>query len=155
GAAVADGVSWHGRAVQRGSVAYCAFEGDALGVRFRALRDAAGRRLENLYVVRATDPLSPLMTREGEQRSIGELALAEALTALGAMLAEAQRPPIVLLIFDTVRASMTGSEDSSEHTAAYLRAVRRILATCPGAAAILAHHAGWQDGDQSRKRERG
>jgi hypothetical protein len=60
-----------------------------------------------------------------------------------------------LLIIDTIRASMTGSEDSSEHVSAYLRAVRRLLAIVPGSAAILAHHSGWQDGDTQRKRERG
>jgi hypothetical protein len=56
---------------------------------------------------------------------------------------------------DTVRASLSGSEDSSEHVSAYLRAVGRVLATVPGAAALLVHHAGWQDGEGKRPRERG
>jgi hypothetical protein len=38
---------------------------------------------------------------------------------------------------------------------AYLRVVRRILAQVPGAGVILAHHAGWQDGETKKKRERG
>jgi hypothetical protein len=50
---------------------------------------------------------------------------------------------------------MTGSEDGSDSVAAYLRAGRRVLGTVPGAALIIVHHAGWQDGDNPRKRERG
>ena len=33
--------SWHGRAVEPGSVVYLSFEGDALGLRLRALREMA------------------------------------------------------------------------------------------------------------------
>jgi hypothetical protein len=154
-AAVSDGVTWHGRAVQQGSVAYLSYEGDALGLRLRALRDVAGHRLEHVYILRAHDPLSPRVSRDGEERSIGELAVVTAFETLSTHLKVADRPPIVLLEIDTVRASLTGSEDSSEHVAAYLRAVRRIMAGVPGAAAILAHHAGWQDGETQRKRERG
>lgn len=56
---------------------------------------------------------------------------------------------------DTVRASLAGSEDNSEQVSAYLRAGRRILARHPGAAMVFNHHAGWQDGETQRKRERG
>jgi hypothetical protein len=156
GAAVADGVAWHGREVQPGSVVYVSFEGDALGLRLKALRDHVGRRLEHLYIVRAHDPISPRVTRDGEERSLGEITLAAALTTLTEELAAAERPPIVLGVIDTVRASLTGSEDSSESVSAYLRAVRRLLVHLPHAAVILAHHSGWQDGgDTQRKRERG
>lgn len=153
--AVGDGDAWHGRATLAGSVVLMAFEGDALGLRFRALRDHVGRRLDHVYVLRGSDPLSPIVTRDGETCSRGELSAADALDALAVELAAANRPPVVLLIVDTVRASMTGSEDSSESVAAYLRVIRRLLARLPGAAAILAHHAGWQDGETQRKRERG
>jgi hypothetical protein len=138
--AVSDGVDWHGRLTAAGSVVY----------------DVAGRRLEHLYMIRAHDPLSPRVTRDGEERSLGELTLAADLATLAADLAANQRPPIVLVVIDTVRASLTGSEDSSEHVSAYLRAVRRLLVGVPAAAVILAHHSGWQDGgDAQRKRERG
>lgn len=154
-AAVADGVPWHGRATSHGSVVYLGYEGDALGLRLRALRDVGGRRLEHLYVVRAHDPLSPRVTRDGEERSIGEITVTLALETLAEELAASRRPPIVLVVIDTVRASLSGSEDSSEHVAAYIRAVRRLMTRTPSAGAILAHHAGWQDGEQQRKRERG
>jgi hypothetical protein len=154
-AAISDGVRWHGRDVLGGSVVHVSFEGDALGLRLRALQAVAGHRLRHLYVIRASDPLSPRLTRDGEEPSRGERAIADELTALADDIANANEPPIVLLVVDTVRASMTGSEDSSEHTAAYLRAVRRLMAVVPGAACILAHHAGWQDGEDRKRRERG
>ena len=55
------------------------------------------------------------------------------------------------MIIDTVRASLIGSEDGSESVSAYLRAVRRLLAPYPEAAGLLAHHAGWQDGEHGRE----
>jgi RecA-family ATPase len=154
-AAVADGTPWHGRATQRGSVAYVSFEGDALGLRLQALRDA-GYSLRDVHVRRAFDPLSPRIGRDGvESASPGEESLAKAIAALSAKIAAEDRPPIGLLIIDTVRASLAGSEDKSDDVAAYLRAVRRLLAQVPTAAAILAHHSGWMDGKDSRRRERG
>jgi hypothetical protein len=151
-----DATRWHGRSVMAGSVAYLSFEGDAIGLRLRALREAKDFTLENVYWRRASDPLSPRIERDGvESCSIGEAAVTEALTALSAGLADEGRPSIVLVVVDTVRASLSGGEDSSEHVSAYLRAVRRIMAPLPGAAAVLAHHAGWLDGESKRKRERG
>ena len=154
-AAVSSGVAWHGRDAQQGSVAYLSYEGDALGVRLQAIRDVTGHRLDHVYGTRAQDPLSPRIDRDGEVPSLGELAATAALQALSVTLRATGRPPVSLRTIDTVRASLTGSEDSSEHVSAYLRVVRRMLTSVPGAAAILAHHAGWQDGDTQRKRERG
>jgi len=155
-AAVSDAVRWHGRSVRPGSVAFLSFEGDSLGVRLRALREAKGHRLENVFLMRASDPLSPRVGRDGaEELSIGECDATQALLALAASLSAEGKPPITLVIVDTVRASLSGSEDSSEHVSAYLRAIRRMLAKLPGAAGILAHHAGWIEGDSSRRRERG
>ena len=87
--------------------------------------------------------------------SRGERTVRAALDVLAAHLVTTQSPPVVLVVIDTVCASLSGSEDSSEAVSAYLRAVRRIVAHVPEAAAILAHHAGWQDGESRRKRERG
>jgi len=155
GADVADGSTHHGRRVRRGPVVYASYEGDALGLRLTALREA-GYSLDGLHVIRASEPLSPRVERDGtEHPSFGELALAEELARLRAHLQATGRAPIVLLIFDTIRASLAGSEDSSEDVSAYLRAARRILAPYPEAGCILAHHSGWQDGEQRRKRERG
>lgn len=154
-AAVSAGTPWHGRDTQQGAVAYVAFEGDALNLRFRAARDIRGHRLEHVYVLRAHEPLSPRVTHDGEACSPGERALTTQLELLAADLTTRSLPPIRLVVIDTVRASLSGSEDSSEHVSAYLRAVRRCMAVVPGAGVLLAHHAGWQDGDTQRKRERG
>jgi AAA domain len=141
--------------VRAGSVAYVSFEGDALGLRLRALREA-GTDLSHLHVLQAGEPLSPRVDRDGtESPSAGETALGGALAELTARLTAQAAPPLTLLIVDTVRASLVGSEDRSEDVAAYLRAMRRLLAPYPEVGAILAHHAGWQDGETSRKRERG
>lgn len=154
-AAISAGFSWHGRAVTQHSVVHIGYEGDAIGLRLRALHEHRQARLEHVYRLRAFDPLSPLQGREGEQRSGGEKDALAALHALRDELSAQERPPIGLLIIDTVRASLHGSEDSSEAVSAYLRAIRRMLAKVPGAAALLVHHAGWQDGEQQKKRERG
>jgi hypothetical protein len=93
GGAVSDGVRWHGRDVQHGSVLYVGFEGDAMGLRVRAVRDIAGRRCEDFYLIRASDPLSPRVDRDGETRSFGEIALTAAIDTLVAELASNKRPP--------------------------------------------------------------
>jgi hypothetical protein len=154
-AAISAGLSWHGRAVTQGSVVHMGFESDAIGLRLRAIHDHRDAQLTNVYRIRASAPLSPVVTREGESPSVGEVDVRAALKALQAELSADEKPPLVLVIVDTVRASLHGSEDSSESVSAYLRSVRRILEACPGVACLLVHHAGWQDGEQQKKRERG
>ena len=151
---VSSGIPWYGRQVEQGSVVYLVFEG-AIGRRLRALSEIGGHPCKHVHVIVAADPLSPRVTRDGEDRSIGETDATAAIEALSIELAASGEPTIALVMIDTVRASMTGSEDSSEHVAAYLRAMRRIMTRVPGAAGMLAHHAGWQDGESPRKRERG
>lgn len=154
-AAVSAGLPWHGRTSEQGTVAYCSFEGDALGLRTRAMHLHRGHLFDHVKVIRLSDPISPLLTRDGETRSNGERILMGELAALQQEIDHDHRPPLRLIIIDTIRASMTGSEDSSDHTSAYLRVARRVLAQAPDAACVLAHHAGWQDGEQKKKRERG
>ncbi|MGH9320442.1 MAG: AAA family ATPase, partial [Vicinamibacteria bacterium] len=155
GAAVSEGHRWHGRDVIQGGVAYVAFEADALSLRCQAL-EAQERGIDDLHFLKASDPLSPVIQRDGsELPSLGEEVLTDRLHRLSEYLRENGRPPIVLLAIDTVRASLSGSEDSSSDVSAYLRAIRRILGTLPGAGALLNHHTGWQDGETQRKRERG
>ena len=154
GAAVAEGHNWHGRAVEHGSVAYIVYEADALEKRVQALK-LTNPELKNLYACEAYDPLSPSVRYGVETPSIGESRLVEALTSLAKELEAAGKPTIALVVIDTYRASSTGSEDSSESVSAYLRVVRRLLATLPDAGCLLIHHTGWQDGEAKRKRERG
>lgn len=154
-AAVSAGLSWHGRAVSQGSVLHVGYEGDAIGLRLRAIHVHRKAALTHVYRVRANAPLSPIVTRDGETASMGEVDVRTALKVTRDKLSADELPPLVLIVFDTVRASMSGSEDSSESVSAYLRVIRRLLESAPGAAALLVHHAGWQDGDTQKKRERG
>lgn len=155
-AAVSKGEHWQARPVTQGSVAYASFEADSLGVRLRALRDVQGCSLEHVYILRAAQPLSPMIDRDRiELPSQGETGLQASLIELRNTLAALEHPAIKLFVIDTVRASLSGSEDSSEAVSAYLRAVKRVAATVPGAGTVLAHHSGWQDGAITRKRERG
>jgi hypothetical protein len=155
-AAVSAGRDWHGRRARQSSVVYFGFEGD-VRLRLRALRDVAGHSLENVFIVSAGDTLSPTTDRERDEvPSRGELAAARDLDEIGKFIEAREAPSLGLVIIDTVRASLAGSEDSSESVSAYLRAVRRLLTHAPGAAALLAHHSGWQDSAETRrKRERG
>jgi hypothetical protein len=155
GACISAGVPWHRRRVVHGSVAYLSFEANALGLRLMALREA-GRPPTHIHILAASEPLSPRIGRDGtETPSIGETIASEKLADLATQLREESAPPIVIIMVDTISASLAGSENSAEVVAAYLRAVRRIAAPYPQAAVILAHHAGWQDGEQPKRRERG
>ena len=71
-AAVSAGLPWHGRTTEQGTVAYCSFEGDALGLRLRAMNLPAGHRFDHLAVIRLSDPISPQLTRDREFRPLGE-----------------------------------------------------------------------------------
>lgn len=154
-AAIADGRNWHGRRTERGSIAYVSFEGDALSLRLEALKNH-GASLEDFYILRASDPISPRIGRDGiEEPSIGETFLAGRLQRLAFQLREQGKPPLNSVFIDTVRQSLSGSEDRSEDVAAYLRAVRRIMVTVPGGVAWPIHHSGWLDGEVKKKRERG
>lgn len=149
------GLRWHGREVVEGSVIYVPFEGH-VGLRLRALRDVAGQRLTHVYVVRGLSPISPIVDRDRrETTSAGELDLMAEIDSIAAHIRMNNLPPVVALGIDTVRGSLAGSENDSEAIAAYTRVVRRLLTRVPGAAALLAHHAGWQDGQDKHKRERG
>jgi hypothetical protein len=148
--------SWCGQPIDtHGAVAIITFEPDALNTRLQALQEQ-GLDLTDVHALRAFAPLSPRVGRDSVEASGPGAALAdEALTRLVEELASNGRPPLVAVYIDTVRASMSGSEDDSGDVAAYLRAVDRVIASAPGAALILLHHSGWQDGDPKRRRERG
>ena len=119
------GLRWHGRDVATGSVVYLSFEADALGKRLSAMREIGGQRLDHLHIVRASDPISPLVDRDRiEVPSRGEILIINTFDQIVADVADTNRPPVRLVIVDTIRASLSGSEDSSENVSAYLRAAR-------------------------------
>ena len=97
-AAVFDGFEWQGRGVVQGSSCYVAFEADALQNRVQALQ-MNGRELKNLYILRAMDPLSPVVQRGEETVSVGEQILCDRLGRLAEKLETAGRSPITLLSY--------------------------------------------------------
>jgi len=141
---------WHGRRVQAGSVAYASWEGDLLNRRLLALRER-GADLAHVFLLSMREALN---STRGDGATPGELLLSEQVRDLAAHLEETGAEPLRLLVLDTLRASMAGSEDSSEHASAYLRAVRRIADAAPTAAVLVAHHTGWQDGEAKHRRAR-
>lgn len=151
-AAVADGrPTWCGRRVRGGPVAYLGFEADDFASRFQAEREH-GSDLARFYFARPSEPLSPRVGRDGiETYSAGELAAREALRALQQRAGE----PLALVVIDTVRRAMTGSDSDDSQVAAFLRAVSRVMVEAPQAACMSLHHSGWVAGDPAKKRERG
>src|SRR5262245_9140309 len=100
-AKVSEGLRWHGRETHHGTVIYISFEGDFFQLRLEAL-DLVGHSLEHLHVIQATAPISPKLTRDGEESSSrGELEVVADLEGLKADLDATGAPPIVLVILDT------------------------------------------------------
>jgi hypothetical protein len=153
--AISAGKEWAGRAVTKGSTVLVHFEGDQMGKRLAAMKQEGGD-ISNIYLLRAKGSLSPAIERASNLEHPSELEkqVQRELIVLGERLKQEGRPPIVLVVFDTLRASMSGSEDSSENTSAYIRAVGRIaVAAHPDAAIAVVHHAGWaQEGKVVRER---
>lgn len=135
-----------------GSIAYISFEGDAFAKRLRAIKEHGGSQMENFYLLRASQPLSPSVRDGVEIPSDGELKITSALVELSHALKAQGKPPIMLIVFDTVRASLTGNEDDSGDIAALFRAYRRTLAVATGAGGLALHHTGWS---RDKPRERG
>ena len=138
-----------------GSVLYVSFEsGDALGLRTQALRDR-GLDMKHFHLIRASDPISPAIERDRtESPSPGEAKLAATIRQTIREIEEKGEPPVVLLIIDTIRASLSGSEDLRDGLGLHSR-----TATAHGAGARRRVHRGPPLGvagrEVKKKRERG
>jgi hypothetical protein len=136
-----------------GSVVYLPFESDDVRTRIEALEVTKGRPMENVYVLPGLGPLNS--DKRGETAHEEARVLAQ-IRDIASELEKNSRPPIRLLLIDTVRASMAGDESSSKDASEYLRVVRRIQReAAPESFVLLNHHTGWLDGDTKKKRERG
>jgi hypothetical protein len=128
--AIAGGVDWHGRQVERGGVLYIAAEGaPGLGKRFRAWkadRLAQGRRFD-LHLMR--DDLNLAAEKDG-----GVRAFAQAVTdELG---------PLRLIVIDTLNQTAAGAdENSAKDMGRYIASMKR-LRDATGAAVVVVHHSG-------------
>jgi len=128
--AVAGGMDWHGRAVERGGVLYIAAEGaPGLGKRMRAWkvnRGAQGRTFQ-LHLMR--DELNLAAEKDGGVRAFVQAVTDE----LG---------PLRLIVIDTLNQTAAGAdENSAKDMGRYIASMKR-LRDATGATVVVVHHSG-------------
>ncbi len=128
--AIAGGVDWHGRQVERGGVLYIAAEGaPGLGKRFRAWkvdRCVHGRRFD-LHLMR--DDLNLAAEKEGGVRAFVQAVTDE----LG---------PLRLIVIDTLNQTAAGADENSAKDMGRYIASMKLLRNATGAAVVVVHHSG-------------
>lgn len=128
--AIAGGVDWHGRQVERGGVLYIAAEGaPGLGKRFRAWkvdRCAQGRRFD-LHLMR--DDLNLAAEKDGGVRAFVQVVVDE----LG---------PLRLVVIDTLNQTAAGADENSAKDMGRYIASMKLLRNATGAAVVVVHHSG-------------
>ena len=128
--AIAGGVDWHGRQVERGGVLYIAAEGaPGLGKRFRAWkmdRCAQGRRFD-LHLMR--DDLNLAAEKDGGARAFAQAVADE----LG---------PLRLIVIDTLNQTAAGADENSAKDMGRYIASMKLLRNTTGAAVVVVHHSG-------------
>lgn len=128
--AIASGIDWHGRQVERGGVLYIAAEGaPGLGKRFRAWktdRCAQGRRFD-LHLMR--DDLNLATEKDGGARAFAQTVADE----LG---------PLRLIVIDTLNQTAAGADENSAKDMGRYIASMKLLRNATGAAVVVVHHSG-------------
>lgn len=128
--AIAGGIDWHGRQVERGGVLYIAAEGaPGLGKRFRAWKEdrcAQGRRFD-LHLMR--DDLNLAAEKDGGARAFAQAVADE----LG---------PLRLIVIDTLNQTAAGADENSAKDMGRYIASMKLLRNTTGAAVVVVHHSG-------------
>lgn len=128
--AIAGGIDWHGRQVERGGVLYIAAEGaPGLGKRFRAWkmdRCAHGRGFD-LHLMR--DDLNLAAEKDGGVRAFVQVVTDE----LG---------PLRLIVIDTLNQTAAGADENSAKDMGRYIASMKLLRNATGAAVVVVHHSG-------------
>jgi hypothetical protein len=128
--AIAGGMDWHGRQVERGGVLYIAAEGaPGLGKRFRAWkvdRCAQGRTFD-LHLMR--DDLNLAAEKDGGVRAFVQAVTDE----LG---------PLRLIVIDTLNQTAAGADENSAKDMGRYIASMKLLRNATGAAVVVVHHSG-------------
>lgn len=128
--AIAGGIDWHGRQVERGGVLYIAAEGaPGLGKRFRAWkidRCAQGRRFD-LHLMR--DDLNLAAEKDGGARAFAQAVADE----LG---------PLRLIVIDTLNQTAAGADENSAKDMGRYIASMKLLRKATGATVVVVHHSG-------------
>lgn len=128
--AIAGGIDWHGRQVERGGVLYIAAEGaPGLGKRFRAWKmdRCAQRRSFDLHLMR--DDLNLAAEKDGGVRAFAQTVSDE----LG---------PLRLIVIDTLNQTAAGADENSAKDMGRYIASMKLLRNATGAAVIVVHHSG-------------
>ncbi len=128
--AIAGGIDWHGRQIERGGVLYIAAEGaPGLGKRFRAWkvdRCVQGRRFD-LHLMR--DDLNLAAEKDGGVRAFVQAVTDE----LG---------PLRLIVIDTLNQTAAGADENSAKDMGRYIASMKLLRNATGAAVVVVHHSG-------------
>lgn len=128
--AIAGGIDWHGRQVERGGVLYIAAEGaPGLGKRFRAWkmdRCVQGRRFD-LHLMR--DDLNLAAEKDGGARAFAQAVADE----LG---------PLRLIVIDTLNQTAAGADENSAKDMGRYIASMKLLRKATGATVVVVHHSG-------------
>lgn len=128
--AIASGMDWHGRTVERGGVLYIAAEGvSGFGKRMRAWkldRGALGRVFQFHLM---PDELNLAAEKDGGVRAFVQDVIAE----LG---------PLRLIVIDTLNQTAAGAdENSAKDMGRYIASMKRLRDTT-GATVVVVHHSG-------------
>ncbi len=128
--AIAGGIEWHGRGVERGAVLYIAAEGaPGLGKRVRAWkqdRRAQGRAFDFRLM---RDEINFAAEKDGTVRAFVKAVTDE----LG---------PLKLVVIDTLNQTAAGAdENSAKDMGRYIASMKR-LRDATGAAVVVVHHSG-------------
>ncbi|MBG4701564.1 AAA family ATPase [Pseudomonas aeruginosa] len=128
--AIAGGMDWHGRGVERGAVLYIAAEGaPGLGKRVRAWkleRSAQGHPFDFRLM---RDDLNLAAEKEGGVRAFVQLVTDE----LG---------PLKLVVIDTLNQTAAGADENSAKDMGRYIASMKMLRDATGAAVVVVHHSG-------------
>lgn len=128
--AVAGGMSWHGRTVERGAVLYIAAEGaPGLGKRVRAWKVEHGAQGREFSFWLDRDELNLAAEKDGGVRAF----VREVVEALG---------PLKLVIIDTLNQTAAGAdENSAKDMGRYISSMKRLRDET-GATVVVVHHSG-------------
>ena len=128
--AVAGGIDWHGRAVERGAVLYIAAEGaPGLGKRVRAWKMSRGAQGQAFDFRLMRDELNLAAEKDGAVRAFVKAVADE----LG---------PLKLIVIDTLNQTAAGAdENSAKDMSRYIASMKRLRDTT-GAAVVVVHHSG-------------
>ncbi|WP_399697543.1 AAA family ATPase [Xenophilus sp.] len=128
--AVAGGLDWHGRPVERGGVLYVAAEGaPGLGKRVRAWKLEHGAQGQQFDFRLMRDELNLAAERDGGVRAFVQAVADE----LG---------PLKLVVIDTLNQTAAGAdENSAKDMGRYIASMKRLRDET-GAAVVVVHHSG-------------